>query len=107
MHTTRAHEEDERRKLRSLGLAQRRQWLARQVRAYLQSLADFKKACAGQPVEFRIASGNSIVEWLVVPNLAKVTGAGGPSARIAFQNMCTADAVKGLKEHSIDFGILR
>ena len=80
--------------------------LARQVRAHLQSLTDFKKACAGQPVEFRIASGNSIVEWLVVPNISKIT-AGAPSARFSFQNMRTAEVVKGLKEHSIDFGILR
>ncbi|MGB9277219.1 MAG: substrate-binding domain-containing protein, partial [Terrimicrobiaceae bacterium] len=80
--------------------------LARQVRAHLQSLADFKKACAGLPVEFRIASGNSIVEWLVVPNISKIT-AGAPSARFSFQNMRTVEVVKGLREHSIDFGILR
>jgi DNA-binding transcriptional LysR family regulator len=80
--------------------------LARQVRAQLQSPTDFQKACAGQPVEFRIASGNSVVEWLLVRNLAKVT-AGAPSARFSFQNMRTAEVVKGLKEHSIDFGILR
>ncbi|MGB7792318.1 MAG: LysR family transcriptional regulator substrate-binding protein [Terrimicrobiaceae bacterium] len=30
-----------------------------------------------------------------------------PSTSFSFQNMRTADAVKGLKEHSIDFGILR
>jgi DNA-binding transcriptional LysR family regulator len=80
--------------------------LARQVRAHFQSLADFKKACTGQAVEFRIASGNSIVEWLIVPNLAKVTAA-GPAARFSFQNMHTVEVVKGLTEHSIDFGILR
>ena len=80
--------------------------LARQVRTHLQSLADFKKTCASQPVEFRIASGNSIVEWLVVPNISKIT-AGAPSARFSFRNMRTAEVVKGLKEHSIDFGILR
>jgi DNA-binding transcriptional LysR family regulator len=80
--------------------------LARQVRAQLQSLADFKKACVSQPVEFRIASGNSVVEWLLVPNLARIT-AGAASAQFSFQNMRTAEVVKGLKEHSIDFGILR
>ena len=80
--------------------------LARQVRAHLQSLADFKKACAGQPVEFRIASGNSIVEWLVVPNISKIT-TGAPFARFSFRNMRTTEVVKGLREHSIDFGILR
>ena len=80
--------------------------LARQVRAQLQSLSDFKRACAGQSVEIRIASGNSIVEWLLVPNLGRLT-ARAPSTSFSFQNMRTADAVKGLKEHSIDFGILR
>src|SRR6478672_7716775 len=80
--------------------------LARQVRAHLQSLTDFKRACAGRPVEFRIASGNSIVEWLVVPNISKIT-AGAPFARFSFQNMRTTEVVKGLREHSIDFGILR
>ncbi len=80
--------------------------LARQVRAHLQSLTDFKKACAGQPVEFRIASGNSVVEWLLVPNLGRLTTK-APSARFSFHDLRTADVVKGLKEHSIDFGILR
>ena len=80
--------------------------LARQVRAHLQSLTDFKRACVGQPIEFRIASGNSVVEWLLVPNMDKLS-AEAPSTRFSFQNMRTADIVKGLKEHSIDFGILR
>ena len=59
-----------------------------------------------RPIEFRIASGNSIVEWLVVPKMGKLA-AGAPSARFSFQNMRTAEVVKGLREHSIDFGILR
>jgi LysR family transcriptional regulator, nitrogen assimilation regulatory protein len=96
-----------RRKGKGIELTGQGMELARQVRAHLQSLADFKRVCASQPVEFRIASGNSIVEWLVAPKLGKVTAAGGPSARFSFQNMRTADVVKGLKEHSIDFGILR
>ena len=95
-----------RRKGKGIEFTEQGMELARQVRAHLQSLTDFKRACAGQPVEFRIASGNSIVEWLVVPNISKIT-AGAPSARFSFQNMRTAEVVKGLKEHSIDFGILR
>ena len=38
--------------------------------------------------------------------MGKLT-AEAPSTRFSFQNMRTADIVKGLKEHSIDFGILR
>ena len=46
------------------------------------------------------------MEWLVVPNLGKIT-AQAASTRFAFRDMQTAEVVKGLKEHSIDFGILR
>jgi len=95
-----------RRKGKGIEFTEQGRELARQVRAQLQSLTDFKRACASQPVEFRIASGNSIVEWLLVPNLAKVT-AGAPAACFSFQNMRTADIAKGLREHSVDFGILR
>ena len=94
-----------RRKGKGIEVTEHGRELARQVRAHLQSLTDFKRVCAGQPIEFRIASGNSVVEWLLVPNLAKIT-AGAPSARFSFHNIRTADVVKGLKEHSIDFGIL-
>lgn len=95
-----------RRKGKGIEVTEQGRELARQVRAHLQSLTDFKKACAGQPIDFRIASGNSVVEWLVVPNISKIT-AGAPSARFSFQNMRTVEVVKGLREHSIDFGILR
>ena len=95
-----------RRKGKGIELTEQGWELARQVRAHLQSLTDFKKACAGQPIEFRIASGNSVVEWLLVPNLGRLT-AEAPSTRFSFQNMRTADIVRGLKEHSMDFGILR
>ena len=95
-----------RRKGKGIEVTEQGRELARQVRAHLQSLTDFKRACVGQPIEFRIASGNSVVEWLLVPNMDKLT-AEAPSTRFSFQNMRTADIVKGLKEHSIDFGILR
>jgi DNA-binding transcriptional LysR family regulator len=95
-----------RRKGKGIELTEQGRELARQVRAQLQSLTDFKRACAAQPIEFRIASGNSVVEWLLVPNLGKLSAA-APSTRFSFQNMRTADIVKGLREHSIDFGILR
>jgi DNA-binding transcriptional LysR family regulator len=95
-----------RRKGKGIEITEQGRELARQVRAHLQSLTDFKRVCAGQTIEFRIASGNSIVEWLLVPKMDKLA-AEAPSARFSFQNMRTADIVKGLKEHSVDFGILR
>ena len=95
-----------RRRGKGIEITEQGRELARQVRAHLQGLSDFKRACAGQSIEIRIASGNSIVEWLLVPTLGRLT-AQAASTSFSFQNMRTADAVKGLKEHSIDFGILR
>ena len=95
-----------RRRGKGIEITEQGRELARQVRAQLQGLSEFKRACAGQSIEIRIASGNSVVEWLLVPTLGRLT-AQAASTSFSFQNMRTADAVKGLKEHSIDFGILR
>src|SRR4029077_18865113 len=56
-----------RRKGKGIEVTEQGRELARQVRAQLQSLSDFKRACARQAIEIRIASGISIVEWLLVP----------------------------------------
>ena len=80
--------------------------LARQARAHLTSLADFKKNCAGQAVQFRVASGNSIIEWFLIPNLGKIT-ASLSSAHLSLRDMRTEEAIRGLRDHTLDFGILR
>ena len=95
-----------RRKGKGIEVTEQGRELARQVRAHLQSLTDFKRACAGQPIEFRIASGNSVVEWLLVPNISK-THRGSAIGAFFFSEHAHSGGCKGLKEHSIDFGILR
>ena len=66
----------------------------------------FHEGLLGKPIEIRIASGNSVVEWLLVPKISKLATE-APSARFSFHDMRTADVVRGLKEHSMDFDILR
>jgi DNA-binding transcriptional LysR family regulator len=51
-----------RRKGKGIELTQAGEELARQVRLHLQGLADFKVACLGAPMEFRIGAGNSLLE---------------------------------------------
>ena len=95
-----------RRKGKGIELTEQGLELARQARAHLTSLADFKKNCAGQAVQFRVASGNSVIEWLLIPNLGKIT-ASLSSAHLSLRDMRTEEAIRGLRDHTLDFGILR
>lgn len=77
--------------------------LARQARAQFVALGDFRASCANVPVEFRIAAGNSILEWLIIPHLAGAT----TGTTLSFLTMRTADIVRSLLDHTADFGIVR
>ena len=62
-----------RRKGKGLELTEAGHQLARQTRLQFQGLADFKASCTGQPVEFQIAAGNSVIEWLLAPAMADIS----------------------------------
>jgi DNA-binding transcriptional LysR family regulator len=94
-----------RRKGKGLVLTEAGLELARQVRLQFQGLSDFKASCTAQPVEFRIASGNSVLEWLLAPQLARVAAA--VPGTYALLDWRTGDTVRGLLDHTVDFGIIR
>ena len=79
--------------------------LARQVRAHLQSLTDFKRACAGRPVEF--GSRPATVSWNGSWFPTWVSHRGSALRALFLSEHAHSGYCKGLKEHSIDFGILR
>ena len=95
-----------RRKGKGLELTEAGQELARQVRLQFQGLADFKASCSGLPVEFRIAAGNSVIEWLLAPAMADIAHA-LPDSRFVLLDCRTGEAVRGLLNHTMDFGIIR
>ena len=45
--------------------------LAQLARGYLSGLEDFQQACQGVPQTLSIASGNSVLEWLLLPKNAR------------------------------------
>lgn len=94
-----------RRKGKGLEITEAGLELARQVRLQFQSLADFKAACANQPVEYRIATGNSVLEWLVAPQLGRISSA--VPGTFSLLDWRTGDIVRGLLDHTVDFGIIR
>ncbi len=95
-----------RRKGKGLELTDAGYELARQVRLQFQGLADFKASCSATPVEFRIAAGNSVLEWLLAPAMGDITRA-LPDSRFVLLDSRTGEAVRGLLDHTIDFGIIR
>jgi len=95
-----------RRKGKGLELTEAGRELARQARMQFQGLADFKTTYSGKPVEFRIASGNSVLEWLVAPDMGRVASAVSGST-FALLDWRTGDVVRGLLDHTVDFGIIR
>lgn len=95
-----------RRKGRGLALTDAGTELARQVRIHFTGLADFKAKCRDQPVEFRIAAANSLIEWVLAPAMGELAEA-VPGSTFALLDCRTADSVRGLLDHVVDFAVIR
>ena len=95
-----------RRKGKGLEITEAGRKLAAAARSQLQALEDFKTECAGEPLDFRIAAGNSILEWLLIPILTQLRESVGVQ-RIHLYDMRSRDVVAGLIDHTLDFGIVR
>lgn len=95
-----------RRKGKGLELTEAGGELARQIRLQFQALADFKSTHAAQPIRFRLAGGASVMEWLLTPCLAPLVEQ-WPDSTFELFDWRTADVVRGLLEHTVDFGIIR
>jgi DNA-binding transcriptional LysR family regulator len=70
------------------------------------ALSDFKNECKNQPVEVVIGTGESVIQWLLMPRLDKIR-IQLPNVRLKFLNLPTADAVKRLADGAIDFALVR
>jgi DNA-binding transcriptional LysR family regulator len=80
--------------------------LARAARLHFQQLEDFLAEHSGQSTEFHIVAGNSILEWMVIPRLATLRNK-HPEISFRFSDMRSSDIVDALREHQVDFGVLR
>ncbi len=80
--------------------------LAALAREQFAGLEDFRRTSRSIPLELTLASGNSVLEWLLLPRMKEI-GAGLPDTRFRLLGVRTADVVEGLTEQRIDFGILR
>lgn len=80
--------------------------LAGIARAHFQSLHDLRQDCLQEEAEYRLAAGDSLLQWLVIPRLH------GPrlaKLRVRFStfNLRTNDIVTQLADGRLDFGLVR
>src|SRR6266850_1622454 len=95
-----------RRKGRGIALTPAGERLNSVARECFAALLDFKSGCKGLPLEIVIGSGESIIEWLLIPRLAVIRKK-LPNVQLKFLNLESAEVVKRLAEGAIDFGIVR
>src|SRR4051812_9738168 len=60
---------------RTLRLTERGTLLAKFAREFLRQLEDYDASCRGQHVDYTIGGGDSLIQWLVMPQIAKVVDA--------------------------------
>jgi DNA-binding transcriptional LysR family regulator len=80
--------------------------LARQIRFQFQALTDFKRTAADQPLEYKFAAGNSVIEWLLIPALPAIEDR-IKGIHVQLFDTRSRDTIQGLIDHRFDFGIVR
>jgi DNA-binding transcriptional LysR family regulator len=69
------------------------------------ALEEFRETCASEPVELVIGAGESLIQWLLLPRLSRLTAA-HPRLRVVLQNLRTDEILQGLADASVDFGVV-
>lgn len=80
--------------------------LANLTKVYLKGLATFQAQCGGKPVKLIIGSGESIIQWLLMPKLDHLAGE-LPEAMISMRNLRTDEIIRDLIDGEIDLGLVR
>lgn len=76
------------------------------IRHHFGELNDFRESSAGRGVSIRLGSQGSVIDWLVVPRLAKIHNELG-AALVELEQMRSADVVRAVADGRLDFGIVR
>jgi DNA-binding transcriptional LysR family regulator len=80
--------------------------LAELVRPLLRDLEDFYLECKDENTIFKIAAGDSLIHWLVIPRLGTLLEC-LPSVRFATVSLRTNDIVQQISDGRMDFGLIR
>lgn len=95
-----------RRKGRGIVLTETGERLNVIARECFASLLDFKRECTSQPAEVVIGTGESIIQWLLMPRLEQIRER-MPNVRLKLLNLPSEETVKRLSDGLIDFALVR
>lgn len=76
------------------------------AREQLLGLSDFKKTVAGKSVELTLAAGDSLIQWLLLPQLRSIREK-LPNVTFRVLNLPTAEIAARLREGTVDLGLVR
>jgi DNA-binding transcriptional LysR family regulator len=66
---------------------------------------ELRTICAQEPLVLRLGAGESLIHWFLLPRLGELTS--GPSPlTLTLENLRTQEILSGLREGSLDFGIV-
>ncbi len=80
--------------------------LALVIRRQFGELDDFRESMAGRSVSIRLGSQGSVIDWLVVPQLAAIRKTLG-NVIFELEQMRSAEVVRAVADGRLDFGIVR
>jgi DNA-binding transcriptional LysR family regulator len=95
-----------RRQGRKVKLTEAGERLARLAHAHLSGLEDFRQTCQNVPQTLSLGSGNSLIEWLVVPQMANLRRS-LPNTLFELYDGRTEDLVRQLTDMSLDLALVR
>lgn len=91
---------------KTVGLTAAGESLVQVAREHFLALQSFRNQAAKAIPTLRIAAGDSLLQWLLVPAIGRVRRPSNP-IRFNLCNLKTNDIVEQLNERRIDFGLLR
>jgi DNA-binding transcriptional LysR family regulator len=80
--------------------------LAEMAREFLRGLNDFHTECRSEKVVFNLGAGDSLIQWLVIPQLGRIIQK-QPGARFGTLNLRTQEIVHQVADSRVDFGLVR
>lgn len=81
--------------------------LVRISRLFLSAVDDFAAHCHHNPLKLVIGAGESLIQWLLIPEVLPRLKRSIPEARVIFRNLRTAVIVESLNNGEIDIGLVR
>jgi len=80
--------------------------LAGLARSHLRALEDFRADCRAESFDYKIAAGDSLLHWLVIPRLGRLAPL-RPPVRFATVSLRTNEVVQQLVDGRVDLGFIR